>query len=69
MISMGSQEPSVLEQRFLNIAAAASGNLLEMQVLGSYPDPLNRKLWQWDPEIHFNGPSRWFQFRLMFDSH
>lgn len=32
-------------------AASASGNLLEMQILGPMPDVIDQKLWEWSPAI------------------
>lgn len=28
------------------------GNLLEMQIIGLIPDPLNQELWEWNPVIN-----------------
>ena len=42
----------VLKVWSLYLKASASGslgNLLEMQILGLYPNPLNQKLWGWSP--------------------
>ena len=35
----------------LDYNAIAPGNLSEMQILGSYQDPIHQTLWEWDPAI------------------
>lgn len=46
-----------------------SGNLWEMPILGSHPDPLNKKIWGRGPAICFHEPSRWFWGTLQFQIH
>jgi len=48
-------------------AAAASVNLLEIQILGPTPDLMNQKLWWWIPEICVL--TRVFCYMLKFEKH